>query len=72
MTLDLGTALELLAAALYFTSYGMKSMLPLRALALASNVIAYGIVQSALPELAASRSTPQTPTWCAPRRRVAL
>ena len=53
MTLDLGTALGLLAAALYFTSYGMKSMLPLRALAVASNVffIAYGIVQSALPEL---------------------
>jgi len=53
MTLDLGTALGLVAAALYFTSYSMKSMLPLRALAVASNVffIAYGIVQSALPEL---------------------
>jgi hypothetical protein len=53
MTLDLGTVLGLVAAALYFTSYSMKSMLPLRALAVASNVffIAYGIVQSALPEL---------------------
>ena len=53
MTLDLGNALGLLAAALYFISYGMKSMLPLRALALASNVffIAYGFVQSSLPEL---------------------
>ena len=53
MTLDFGTALGLLAAALYFTSYGVKSMLPLRALALASNVvfIAYGFVQSSLPEL---------------------
>lgn len=53
MTLDLGTALGLLAAALYFTSYVMKSMLPLRALAVASNVffIAYGYFQSSLPEL---------------------
>lgn len=53
MTLDLGTALGLLAAALYFTSYVMKSMLPLRALAVASNVffIAYGYVHSSLPEL---------------------
>lgn len=53
MTVDLGTVLGLVAAALYFTSYSMKSMLPLRALAIASNVffIAYGIVQSALPEL---------------------
>lgn len=54
MTLDLGTALGLLAAALYFTSYVMKSMLSLRALALASNVffIAYGYVNLSLPELA--------------------
>jgi len=53
MTLDLGTALGLVAAALYFTSYVMKSMLPLRALALASNIvfIAYGYFQSSLPEL---------------------
>ncbi len=53
MTLDLGTALGLIAAALYFTSYSMKSMLPLRALAIASNVffIAYGYVHSSLPEL---------------------
>ena len=53
MTVDLGTVLGVVAAALYLTSYSMKSMLPLRALAVASNVffIAYGIVQSALPEL---------------------
>ena len=53
MTVDLGTVLGLVAAALYFTSYSMKSMLPLRALAIASNVffIAYGYVQSSLPEL---------------------
>ena len=53
MTLDLGTALGLVAAALYITSYGMKSMLPLRTLAVASNVffIAYGYVHSSLPEL---------------------
>jgi len=53
MTLDFGTALGLIAAALYFTSYSMKSMLPLRALAVASNVffIAYGYVHSSLPEL---------------------
>lgn len=53
MTVDLGTALGLVAAALYITSYSMKSMMPLRALAVASNVffIAYGYVQSSLPEL---------------------
>jgi hypothetical protein len=53
MTLDLGTVLGLVAAALYITSYSMKSMLPLRVLAVASNVffIAYGYVQSSLPEL---------------------
>jgi CRP/FNR family transcriptional regulator, cyclic AMP receptor protein len=53
MTLDLGTVLGLVGAALYFTSYSMKSMMPLRALALASNVffIAYGYVNSSLPEL---------------------
>lgn len=53
MTVDLGTVLGLVAAALYFTSYVMKSMLPLRALALASNIffIAYGYFQSSLPEL---------------------
>jgi len=53
MTVDLGTVLGVVAAALYLTSYSMKSMLPLRALAIASNIffIAYGIVQSALPEL---------------------
>jgi CRP/FNR family cyclic AMP-dependent transcriptional regulator len=53
MNLDLGTILGLLAAALYFTSYIVKSMLPLRALAIASNVffIAYGYVHASLPEL---------------------
>ena len=53
MILDFGTVLGLLAAALYFTSYVVKSMLPLRALALASNVffIAYGYVNASLPEL---------------------
>jgi CRP-like cAMP-binding protein len=53
MNLDFGTALGLLAAALYFTSYVVKSMLPLRAIALASNVffIAYGYVHVSLPEL---------------------
>ena len=53
MTVDLGTVLGLVAAALYITSYSMKSMLPLRVLAVASNVffIAYGYVQSSLPEL---------------------
>jgi CRP/FNR family transcriptional regulator, cyclic AMP receptor protein len=53
MTLDFGTALGFIAAALYFTSYSMKSMMPLRALALASNIffIAYGYVHGSLPEL---------------------
>ena len=53
MTLDFGTALGLLAAALSIASYMMKSMLPLRALAIASNVvfIAYGAIYSALPPL---------------------
>ena len=53
MNLDLGTILGLVAAALYFTSYSMKSMMPLRAVAVASNVffIAYGYVHSSLPEL---------------------
>jgi CRP/FNR family transcriptional regulator, cyclic AMP receptor protein len=53
MRLDFGTVLGLLAAALYFTSYVMKSMVPLRALALASNVffVAYGYVHHSLPEL---------------------
>src|SRR3970282_2262764 len=53
MILDFGTVLGLLAAALYFSSYVVKSMLPLRALALASNVffIAYGYVNASLPEL---------------------
>lgn len=53
MNLDIGTVLGLLAASLYFTSYVVKSMLPLRALAIASNVffIAYGYVHGSLPEL---------------------
>lgn len=53
MNLDFGTALGLLAAALYFTSYVVKSMMPLRAIALASNVffIAYGYFHVSLPEL---------------------
>ncbi len=53
MNLDFGTVLGLLAASLYFTSYMVKSMLPLRGLAIASNVffIAYGYVNAALPEL---------------------
>jgi len=54
MNVDLGTVLGLIAAALYFASYSMKSMLPLRAVALASNAffIAYGYVHSSVPELA--------------------
>lgn len=53
MILNFGTALGLLAAALSIASYMMKSMLPLRALAIASNVvfIAYGYIYSALPSL---------------------
>jgi len=53
MILDFGTALGLFAAALYFATYAVKRMLPLRIIAIASNVffIAYGIVHSALPEL---------------------
>lgn len=53
LTLDLGTALGLIGVALCFASYIMKSMLPLRWLALASNLvfIAYGYVESLLPAL---------------------
>lgn len=53
MNLDFGTVLGLFAAALYFTSYVVKGMLPLRTIALASNVffIAYGYVHASLPEL---------------------
>ena len=53
MNVDFGTALGLLAAAIYFASYVVKSMMPLRALALASNVffIAYGYFNASLPEL---------------------
>ncbi len=51
--LDLGTALGLAAAGLSFTSFVMKSMLPLRIVAMASNVffIAYGYLESLLPAL---------------------
>ena len=51
LTLDLGNALGLLAAALSVTSYVMKSMVPLRVVALASNVffIAYGYIEWLLP-----------------------
>lgn len=53
MILDFGTALGLFAAALYFATYAVTRMLPLRIIAIASNVffIAYGIMHSALPEL---------------------
>jgi len=53
MNPDFGTVLGLFAATLYFTSYIVKSMLPLRAIAIASNVffIAYGYVHASLPEL---------------------
>lgn len=53
LTMDLGTALGLLGVAFSFASFVMKRMLPLRALALVSNVcfMAYGIVESLLPSL---------------------
>jgi len=49
--MTLGIALGFAAAALTFTTFMMKSMLPLRAAALASNVffVAYGYVESLLP-----------------------
>jgi len=49
--MTLGFALGFAAAALTLTAFVMKSMLPLRAAALASNVlfIAYGAVESLLP-----------------------
>jgi len=49
--MTLGFALGLAAAALTFTTFMMKSMLPLRASALASNVffVAYGYAESLLP-----------------------
>jgi hypothetical protein len=49
--MTLGFTLGIAAAALTFTTFMMKSMLPLRAAALASNVffVAYGYVESLLP-----------------------
>ena len=50
-TLSLGTMLGMLGAALTLASFLMKTMLPLRALALASNVLflIYGYLESLLP-----------------------
>lgn len=52
-TMDPGNVLGLLGVAFCFASFVMKSMLPLRALALGSNVcfIAYGFVESLWPSL---------------------
>jgi CRP/FNR family transcriptional regulator, cyclic AMP receptor protein len=54
VTWDFGTALGLLGVGFAVGSFAMKSMLPLRALALVSNVcfIAYGYLESLLPSLA--------------------
>lgn len=54
VTMNLGTALGLLGVGFSCASFAMKSMLPLRGLALVSNVcfIAYGYVESLLPSLA--------------------
>ncbi len=53
MHIDLGTVLGLLGVGLSFASFVMKSMRPLRAIALASNVcfMAYGYVESLWPSL---------------------
>ncbi len=53
VTMDLGTILGLLGMGFSFASFVMKRMLPLRALALVSNVcfLAYGIVESLLPSI---------------------
>jgi len=53
LTVSLGTALGMVGAALTLASFLMKTMLPLRALALASNVlfILYGYLESLLPGL---------------------
>lgn len=52
-TMDPGNLLGLLGVGFSFASFVMKSMVPLRALALVSNVcfIAYGYVESLLPSL---------------------
>lgn len=53
LTLTLGNTLGMLGAAFTLASFLMKTMLPLRVLALASNVlfIAYGYLESLLPGL---------------------
>lgn len=53
MTIDLGTALGMLGVVFSFASFAMKSMLPLRAIALISNVcfIGYGYIESLLPSI---------------------
>lgn len=53
ITMDLGTVLGLLGVGFSFASFVMKRMLPLRALALVSNVcfIAYGLAESLLPSI---------------------
>ena len=53
MSLDLGDALGLLGVGFCVASFAVKSMIPLRALAIAGNVcfIAYGYVESLLPSL---------------------
>ena len=53
LTLTLGTTLGMLGAAFTLASFLMKTMLPLRVLALVSNVlfIAYGYLESLLPGL---------------------
>lgn len=52
-TLDVGTVLVAIAMALTFASFVMKRMLPLRVLALASNVcfIGYGLAAGVLPSV---------------------
>ena len=54
MTLDLGTALELLGVGFCLASFAVKRMVPLRTLAIVGNVcfVAYGLVESLLPSLA--------------------
>ena len=52
-TLDAGTVLATIAMAFTFASFAMKRMLPLRVLALASNVcfIGYGLAAGVLPSI---------------------
>jgi len=53
MVIDLGTTLGILGVAFSFVSFVMKSMMPLRAIALISNVcfIGYGYIESLLPSI---------------------